>query len=170
MKNTMLIFILALACFETYSQTSGLENEPYPTTSSKPFPSGKDVFGAFEGRCACQELATLLKREVSSECFKTKLRLQLFQNPETKAPTTYNLVGSFFPYGSREGGKWSLSKGSKTDPDDIIIALEAENQQTIYLQKGDDNVLFFLDNDKNIMTGNELFNYTLNRVHKKPVE
>lgn len=36
--------------------------------------------------------------------------------------------------------------------------------------KGDDNVLFFLDQDKNLLTGNNLFNYTLNRVQKKPSE
>lgn len=169
MKNIMLIFIGVLVGFASYSQTKGVENEPYLTTSSKPIPSGKDVYGIFEGRCACQELAVVLKKEVSPDCFKTKWGLNLFQNPDTKAPTTYVLEGSFFRQSIRKGN-WHIIKGSKEDPEDLVLALEADNQQTIYLLKGDDNVLFFLDNDKNILTGNELFNYTLNRVNKKPLE
>jgi hypothetical protein len=169
MKNIISIFILAFAYFEAYSQTKGIENEPYLTTSSKPIPSGKGVYGIFEGRCACQELAQVLKREVSADCFKTKWGLDLYQNPDTQAPTTYVLEGSFFRQAIRKG-TWRITKGTKTDPDDMVFELEADNQQTIYLLKGDDNVLFFLDENKNILTGNEHFNYTLNRVHKKPVE
>lgn len=169
MKNIILIFILTLACSEAYSQRNGIENEPYITTSSKPVPSGKGVYGIFEGRCACQELAAVLNREVSPECFKTKWGLVIYQNPDTQAPTNYVLESSFFRQAIRKGN-WHITKGTETDPDAIILELEADNQQTIYLIKGDDNVLFFLDNDKNMLTGNELFNYTLNRVQKKPVE
>lgn len=169
MKNIILIFIGVLVGLKAYSQTKGVENEPYLTTSSKPIPTGKDVYGIFEGRCACQELAAVLKKEVSPDCFKTKWGLNLFQNSDTKAPTTYVLEGSFFRQAIRKG-KWSITKGTKEDPDDLVFALEADNQQTIYLLKGDDNVLFFLDQNKEILTGNEHFNYTLNRVQKKPVE
>ncbi|MBA4852273.1 hypothetical protein [Emticicia sp. BO119] len=169
MKYIMLIFIGILTGFEVNAQTKGVENEPYLTTSSKPISTGKDVYGIFEGRCACQELAAVLKKEISSDCFKTKWGLTLFQNPDTQAPSTYVLEGSFYRQAIRKGN-WYNIKGTKSDPDDIVFALEADNQQTIYLLKGDDNVLFFLDNDKNILTGNELFNYTLNRVQKKPVE
>jgi hypothetical protein len=169
MKNIMLICIGVLAGFASYAQTKGVENAPYLTTTSKPVPTGKDLYGIFEGRCACQELAAVLKKEVSSDCFKTKWGLNLFQNPDTKEPTTYVLAGSFFRQAIRKGN-WHIVKGTKEDPDDLVLALEVENQQTIYLLKGDDNVLFFLDNDKNILTGNDLFNYTLNRVQKKSVE
>ena len=169
MRNTMLTFIVVLACFSTYAQTKGVENEPYLTTSSKPIPSGKEVYGIFEGRGACQELAAVLKKEVSPDCFKTKWSLNLYQKPDTQAPTTYVLEGSFFRQAIRKGN-WRIIKGTKEDPDDLVFALEADNQQPIFLLKGDDNVLFFLDNDKNILTGNEHFNYTLNRVQKKPLE
>jgi hypothetical protein len=169
MENGMLILVLLLVCVEVYSQKNGAENEPYPTTSSKPFPAGKDVYGVFEGRCACQELAAVLKRNVSPECFKTKWGLNLYQHPDTNVPTTYVLEGSFFRQAIRNGN-WSITKGTKNDPDDMVLELRADNQQTLYLLKGDDNVLFFLDNDKNILIGNEHFNYTLNRVQKKPVK
>lgn len=169
MKNIVLLLVFLLFFSDVYSQRNGVENEPYATTSSKPIPSGKGVYGVFEGRCACQELAQVLKREVSPDCFKTKWGLDLYQNPDTQAPTTYVLEGSFFRQAIRKGN-WRITKGTKTDPNDLVFELEADNQQTIYLLKGDDNVLFFLDNDKNILTGNELFNYTLNRVQKKPVE
>src|SRR6218665_1581918 len=124
MKKIMLIFIGLLVGFEAYSQREVVENEPYPTTSSKPFPSGKNVYGLFEGRCACQELATALKKEVSPECYKTKWGLYLYQNPDTQAPSTYVLEGSFFRQAIRKGN-WHVSKSTKTNPDDMVIELEA---------------------------------------------
>jgi hypothetical protein len=169
MKNVILIFIMAFACFEAYAQRNGIENEPYTTTSSKPVPSGKDVYGIFEGRCACQELAAVLKRDVSPDCFKTKWGLYLYHNPDTHVPTTYVLEGSFFRQAIRKGN-WHFIKGTTNDPYDIVLELKADNQQTIYLLKGDENVLFFLDNDKNLLTGNDLFSYTLNRTQKKQAE
>jgi len=169
MKNIMLIFILALSSPRLYAQRKGIENEPYVTTTSKPFPTGKDVYGIFEGRGACQELAKVLNKDVPPDCFKTKWGLVLYQNPETKAPTTYVLEGSFYRQAIRKG-TWNIVRGTKTEPDALVLELAADNQPTILLLKGDDNVLFFLDNDKNILTGNEHFNYTLNRVQKKPTE
>ncbi|MFD2519273.1 hypothetical protein [Emticicia soli] len=169
MRNIALIFITLMVFCEVRAQENGAENAPYVTTSSKPIPAGKNVYGIFEGRCACQELAQVLKKEVSPDCFKTKWGLVLYQNPDTQATTNYVLEGSFYRQAIRKG-TWTISQGSQTDAEAVVFELQADNQQTIFLLKGDDNVLFFLDQNKNILTGNELFNYTLNRVEKKPAE
>jgi hypothetical protein len=41
---------------------------------------------------------------------------------------------------------------------------ESDGKPALFLQKGDDNVLYFLDPEKKLMTGNYDFSYALNRV------
>ncbi len=143
------------------------QNVPPVTTTSKPFATGPGVVGIFEGRCPCKELATLLKASVSSECFKTKWGLTLLQDPATLKPTTYELDGSFYRNNIRKGS-WQVIKGTKNDPNAVVYQLDIENSDApLFLLKGDDNVLFILDQDKNLLVGNELFSFTFNRAEKK---
>lgn len=161
------IIILFIHCFflstnEAFSQIL-VENIPYKKTSSKPIATGASVYGVFEGRCPCQELAKELKVTTSSECFKTKWGLTLWQNPDNQAPSTYKIESSFYRQTPREG-KWTITKGTKVNPDAIVYQLDSEGLEPIFLMKGDDNVVFFLDKNKNLLAGNMLFSYTLNRV------
>lgn len=55
----------------------------------------------------------------------------------------------------------------------ILLQLVGDGQLTksksyLYLLKGDDNVLFILDENKELRVGNEDFSYTLNRVELVP--
>lgn len=144
------------------------QNVPSEITSTKPMATGPSVVGIFEGRCPCKELADLLKASVSSECFKTKWSLTLLHNPATQHPTTYVLEGSFYRTNIQKGS-WTLLKGTKADPNAVVYQLNLDSANTmLLLLKGDDNVLFMLDRDRNLLVGNELFSYTLNRVEKKP--
>ncbi len=157
-----LLFLLGMMSTQVDAQ-----NVPSPITSMRAFATGAGVLGIFEGRCPCRELATLLKASVSAECFKTKWSLTLLQDPQTRQPTTYELDGSFYR-ANRRKGNWSIVKGTKNDPNAVVYQLESDNpDQTFYLLKGDDNVLFFLDKNKSLLVGNELFSYTLNRVERK---
>lgn len=159
------LLFISIVCFLTRSVYA--QNVPYEITSSKPFATGPRVEGIFEGRCPCKELATLLKASVSSECFKTKWGLTLLKDPATQKPTVYELDGSFYRNNSRKGS-WQVIKGTKNDPNAIVYQLDIENSGTpLFLLKGDDNVLFILDQEKNLLVGNELFSYTFNRVEKK---
>ena len=59
-------------------------------------------------------------------------------------------------------GNWTILRGTKTDPKAILYQLNAENPDVIFtLLKGDDNILFFLDKDGNVLSGNEYCAYTI---------
>ncbi|AYQ33119.1 hypothetical protein [Runella sp. SP2] len=143
------------------------QNTPPLVPTSRPIPSGPEVLGIFAGRCPCQELATLLKVTVSSECFKSKWEITLFHDPKTHQPTTFQLIGTAFRKND-QNGSWKISKGIKNDPEATVYELQMENA-TLKLLKADDNLLFMLDHDRNLLVGNELFSYTLNRIEKKPM-
>ncbi|HKH62780.1 MAG TPA: hypothetical protein VKA49_18185 [Flavitalea sp.] len=162
-KFSYLLFSCLLMSLASAAQVSSTDNQPSEAITYKPIQKNKPVYGVFEGRPPCQEIARQLKVNVNQDCNKLKWRLFLFQDNKGQ-PTTYLLFGSFYREESREG-KWKISKGSKTDPDAIVYELDSgQPGKTFYLLKGDDNVIFILDENKALRVGNEDFSYTLNRV------
>lgn len=159
---------LILSCLLLALSVVGLtQNVPSEMTSRKPFASGPSVVGIFEGRGACQELAKELEISVSPDCFKTKWGLTLYQDSLTHQPTTYDLEGSFYRANPRKG-TWQIIKGTQADSQATVFQLNSDkSKETIFLLKGDDNVLFFLDKNKNFLIGTEFCSYTLNRVKRK---
>jgi hypothetical protein len=128
-----------------------------------PLATGPTVFGVFEGRTPCQGIARELKISVDAACTKAKWRVSLYQNPETLAPTTYKVEGSLHRRGAREGN-WTLIRGTQKGPNAIVYRLApTKTEPALFLLKGDDNVLFFLDQDRNPLVGHGDFSYTLNR-------
>jgi hypothetical protein len=101
---------------------------------------------------------------VNSDCIKLKWDLTLYQDPRTRIPTTYRLKGTF--YRERIGeGRWSIIKGTKTDPEAVVYQLDPDKAaSSLLFMKADNNVLFFLDKERNLMKGNGDFSYTLNRT------
>ena len=96
-------------------------------------------------------------------CTKAKWRVTLFQDPKTAAPTTYKVEGTLFRREPREGS-WSIVCGAANDPKATVYELKGKDTQpSLWLLKGDDNVLFFLNTDRQPMVGNGEFSYTLNR-------
>jgi hypothetical protein len=64
-------------------------------------------------------------------------------------------------------GKWNIAHGASNHPAAILIILNCEKPvKKINLLKGDENVLFILDENLEFMTGDADFSYTLNRVNK----
>jgi hypothetical protein len=137
-----------------------------------PLASGANVYGVFEGRTPC-EIAKIVNIKTPAGCFKLKWRLTLFQDPKTKAPASYRLEGSLFPQGPREGALTPLS-GTPFDAAAQVVRLElpeaeragyvrGKSAEPIHLMRGDENVLFFLDNGGKLGLGNRDFNYVLNR-------
>ena len=139
------------------------------TTNAEPdMPTGPHVLGVFDGRTPCQELARQLKVVTIPECIKIKWRLILFQDPATQAPTSYSLEGFVYRKPPRTG-KWTILKGTKTDPNAIVYQLDPDNSGGfLSFLKADDNILFFLAGDRNLLVGNTYFSYTLNRADKVP--
>jgi|SRR5215218_5541815 len=117
----------------------------------------------FEGRTPCRDFAKQYHLKVSDDCFKLKWKCILYRDSSTFLPTTYSLEGTLFR--SRKiTGKWKIIKGLGSNPNAIIYQLDAGlPNETISFLVGDKNVLFFLDKEMRLFTGDENFSYTLNR-------
>ena len=142
-----------------------------PTTSYKiaPMATGPAVFGVSEGRSPCHGISRELKLPQYTGCTKVKWRVTLYQNPETSAPTTYKVEGTLHRQTPREG-TWSIIHGTKADPNATVYQLNStKNEAALLLLKADDNVLLFLNQDREPLVGNADFSYTLNRVAAKRV-
>ena len=121
------------------------------------------VDGVFEGRTPCSEIAAQLKKEVSADCIKLKWRIFFY-----KESMTYKTDGSFFRAEPRKG-KFRVLHGSAGNLSAVIIQLDPDKpSESLYLLKGDDNVLFFLNDEKKCFVGNSDFSFTLNKVRKAP--
>lgn len=126
----------------------------------------KVLIGVFDGRTPCQYFANYLNEKRGPECIKIKWRLVLYKDPGADDTGTYEMLGFIYTRESPRKGNWSVLKGTPADPEAIVYQLNVAGNETIYLQKGDDNVLFFLDREKRLLIGNREFSYTLNRVNK----
>lgn len=146
------------------AQEARLTNVPSKTTSRKPIASGPSVLGVFGGRFPCSEIAKDWKYPVEPECIKVKWALTLFQDSVTHQPIMYHLLGTLNRQAAREG-KWAIVKGTKTDSEAIIYQLDSDKPDvSVFLLKGDDDVLFILDQQRNMRVGNDYLSYTLNRI------
>jgi hypothetical protein len=132
----------------------------YPIASAS---TGPVVCGIFEGRSPCQGIAHALGRPEHPGCTKAKWRVTLYQDPMTGAPTTYKVEGTLYRKGAREG-KWSIEQGASGDSAAVVYRLApTETDAAIFLLRGDDHVLFFLDQKRKPLVGHAEFSYTLNR-------
>lgn len=132
---------------------------PSESFTISPLAFGQNVFGVFEGRTPAQVIARELDINTDADRFKVKWRVTLYQNPETKAPTTYKVEGSLHRQGGREG-TWSVVQG-ELGAEYHLSATKTE--ATLLLLRGDDDVLFFLGQDRKPEVGHSDFSYTLNR-------
>jgi hypothetical protein len=157
MKNIycILSFCLTLLFQNATGQITAAKNIPPDISTQREIPAGPGVYGVFEGRSPCAGIAELFGNEPSPTCIKVKWRIFLYHDSISGTPTTYKIQG-------RPEGKWKLIKGMPGNPAANIIVLET--QKPFYLLKGDENVLFMLDENKNFRVGNANFSYTLNRV------
>lgn len=137
------------------------------TSGSSQKSTDRQLLGMFDGRTPCQELAQYLETPVNSECIKIKWRLFLYLHPDSQNSGTYELLGFVYEKKNPRLGKWHTTKGTKTNPDAIVYQLDYEGKKPILLQKGGNNILFFLDDEKSIMVGNRDFSFALNRVPRK---
>jgi hypothetical protein len=149
---------------ETPGDLSQVNNAPEISYKMRPLATGPGVFGVFEGRTPCQGISRQLGLTPHAGCIKSKWRVTLYQNPETRMPTTCKVEGSLFREGAREG-TWSITRGAATAANATVYELSATpTQPALRLLKGDDNVLFLLDESRKPLVGHAEFSYTLNRT------
>lgn len=160
-EKIIILTIFALLGVLALGQAQGTRstNVPSKTTSRTPVASGLSVVGVFDGRFPCAEIYQDWKLPPRPECVKMKWSLTLYQDPKTHEPTIYGLNRT-----GREG-KWAIVRGTSTDPDAVVYQLDSDKPEiSIYLLKGDDNVLFVLDQSRQFRIGGPYLSYTLNRV------
>jgi hypothetical protein len=123
--------------------------------------TGASVYGVFVGRTPCQEFLRELNMDKSAACKKRKMAVILFQDSLTHEPTTYETRGM----GKWTGkGKWQIVQGTPTDPRSTVFKIILDSKTSLFLLKGDENVLFILDRNKNFLVGNAQHSYTMNRA------
>lgn len=128
---------------------------------------GPEIHAYFEGRSPCREISRLLNVPKSDDCIKIKWQLILYQDPVTHAPTTYALGGLAWRNPPKTG-EWAIVKGTKEDPDAVVYQLDPDDANGfLAFLRGDENILFFLGNNRELLVGNEHFSYTLNRPPNK---
>lgn len=154
MRHSILLLLISCCLFQI---------KPCISQVTKKFNA---LAAVFDGRTPCQDFAKQLHEKVTIECIKIKWRLTLYKDSVTGDPSTYNLQGFIYKKDNPRVGKWHIIKGTKANPEGIVYQLDQQGKEPLFLQKGDDNVLFFLDQEKNLMVGNRDFSYTLNRVDK----
>jgi hypothetical protein len=139
------------------SELEAMTRPPIP-----PMPAGSSVLGLFEGRLPCHEVMfELSKITPYPGCAKMKTRLTLYQDQKTGAPSTYLYMGT----STIREGTWTIVQGTASDPDAEVYQFHLEEgQQPVSFLKADENHLFLLDRDGNLLVGNALFSYTLSRI------
>jgi hypothetical protein len=127
-------------------------------------------FGVFVGRVPCNNELRELHGIPARGCDIIKCRLVLYIDTKTHQPTTFLLQTIYVGNGDdnkyNTTGKWKLLQDIKYDPSTVFFKLEpdsSKSQTSFTLLKADDNILFFLDKDNNLMVGSTYCSYTLNR-------
>ncbi|WP_257667916.1 hypothetical protein [Parapedobacter tibetensis] len=166
-----LIYILS-ACLgmwlplHTHGQTKASDNKISESITFSEKPKGLSVYGIFEGRTPSGEISTEWKVRLSPADDRLKWQIILFRDSLTFKPTTFILeVG--MSQRQTQKGTWKIIQGTKTNRVAVVYKLDVgPDGKPIYLLKGDENVLFILDENLEFRTGNQHFSFTLNRVHK----
>jgi hypothetical protein len=118
--------------------------------------TGPSVYGVFEGRTPCQGVARAIGMTVHPSCAKVKWRVTLYQDPQTRTPSTYKVEGSLYRANSIEG-RWTISPA--TPGGHSLIRLES----SATFIKADEDVLLFADREGTPLVGHAAFSYTLDR-------
>lgn len=129
-----------------------------------PKATGSSVFGIFEGRTPCMGIAQVINARMVDGCLKVKWRVTLERRAGSTDSGTYKIESSLHRERARTGN-WRIVRGTPSNPDAIIYQLDASGtERVMQLLRGDDNVLFFLNPQRQPLIGNAEFGYALNRV------
>ena len=134
-----------------------------------PVATGEDVEGVFEGRTPCRGAAAALRVALAPGCFKAKWRVTLFRGPSAGGPGASLVEGTLLRASPRRG-TWRAVAGSPSTGSRPVIEIRADTGPPIRLLRGDENVLYFIDEKGRILVGTERFAYTLNRRTPGPLK
>lgn len=155
-KVIFIAFILVMMSGCSYFKKAPATFEPwYPAVNE----NGDPVLVVYEGRIPCM---------VIPDCNKIKVGLALYQNAQTKLPTTYLLARVGVGTGNdriTNVGTLTLTHGTALDPQAVVYQLDTNAPQEFrsYWVIGRD-ILFMLDQDRNPRVGDAAYSYVLNRM------
>lgn len=161
MLTVFILVCISLLNIPAAAQILSTSNKPsqvWPGAGS--IPEGPSIYGVFAGRTPCPEFLKVLKME-SAGCVKRKMSMRLYQDSITRKPTFFETHG-MGKYSRK--GKWTIVKGRPGDAEAIVFRLVLDKDIILHFLKGDDNVLFILDENKNFLIGNAHYSYTMNRA------
>ncbi len=128
-----------------------------------PVSTGSSVFAVFEGRTPCAGISRAIGLAENTGCIKVKWRVTLYQNPQSSAPAAYKIESTLHRQQPREGA-WRVVRGVASDPNAVVYQLDpTATEAAILLLRADDNILYFLNAQKQALIGTVDFSYTLNR-------
>ena len=128
-----------------------------------PKETGSHVFATFIGRSPCAGLARELKLTGAEGCVRLKWRVQLLKDPATNQPTT-SIAGNSFTRDRNWTGAWRIVRGAPGFPDATVYQLDGDaSHGPILLLSADDNLVLFLNQQRQPLPGNAHFTYTLTR-------
>lgn len=140
-----------------------IDRAPEGSYSISPKETGSHVFGIFGGRSPCAGLARELKLTGADGCVRIKWRVTLLRDPRTNQPTTYK-VESSLDRGRAWTGAWRIVRGAPGFPDATVYHLDGEaSHGPILLLRADDNLVLFLNQQRQPLPGTADFSYTLTR-------
>jgi hypothetical protein len=140
-----------------------------PVDISQSIVSDSLVIGVFDGRMPCNKSLVALNDISLPGCQLIKCRLKLYQDIKTHQPSTFELLTIYVGKGDNRystTGKWKMIQGTPTDPMAIVYQLDpgSGNLQSLLFLKADDNLLFFLDQDRHFLVGDGYTSYTLSKT------
>ena len=91
----------------------------------------------------------------------------LYRDEVKEGRGTFVLEGFVFRGQNKLTGEWNMSKGTSANPDALVYELTIPGRNNLLFQKVDDNILYFLDQQKNLLVGSVYFSYVLNKVDPK---
>lgn len=154
---------LLLAC-SADAQTAAKDNIVQESITFSEPPGRRDIYGVFEGRTPAGISRQLGGIRSGSDLLKWQVIF--YRDTLTGQPTVYTLTTELFDRRPLKGA-WKVVRGMQGDPAAVVYALTyGAPAKVLYLLKGDENVLFILDESRGFLVGNRDLSYTLNRVHK----
>lgn len=141
-----------------------------PRLISSPQLAGmSDTVGIYYGRTPCNKAMTEINNISPEGCQVIKCRLVLLQDTNTHVPTNFILQTIYVGKGNNKytvTGTWKLLQGTIDNPAAAVYQLspgEGKTHNQLFLVKADDYILYFIDNDTQLLVGDSYSSYTLNR-------
>ena len=130
--------------------------------TGSPRETGPQVFGIFEGRSPCAGLTRESKLADADGIVRVKWRVTLLKDPGTNQPTTYKVENSLNRARAWTGA-WRILRGARGFPDASVYQLDAGTSHGPILLLRVDDLLMFLDQQRQPLPGTADFSYTLTR-------